>query len=421
MQLSEDCFAFGGPLLSAAEALQILSARIAVVSGTENVPLAVALGRILASDVTAARDVPPHDNSAVDGYAVYFDDLAPGAATRLPLGGRAAAGHSLPHPARRGAAVRIFTGAPMPKGEGDGPDTVLMQEDGREDEGHVVIPPGLKRGANRRKAGEDVCAGTTILKAGARLRPQDLGLAASIGMTALDVRTPLRVAIFSTGDELREPGHAAEAGTVYDANRFTLAGLLRDLGMAVTDLGILPDKEDSIRDTLAKAAEGHDAIVTSGGMSTGEEDHVRAAVSALGTFHFWRLAVKPGRPVGLGQVGRVPFIGLPGNPVAMMVTFMRLARPLLLGLAGSADVEPQLYRVRAGFAHKKKPGRREWLRVRLAPGADGIPVARKFARDGAGILSSLVESQGLVELAEAVEDLDEGTLVDYLPFNEAAR
>ncbi|MBM3541279.1 MAG: molybdopterin molybdotransferase MoeA, partial [Alphaproteobacteria bacterium] len=321
----------------------------------------------------------------------------------------------------RGTAVRIFTGAPMPTGEGGGPDTVLMQEDGREDGSHVVVPPGLKRGANRRKAGEDVRAGTAILTAGARLRPQDLGLAASVGMTALEVRAPLRVAIFSTGDELREPGHAAEAGAVYDANRFTLAGLLRDLGMAVTDLGILPDKEDAIRAALAKAAEGHDALVTSGGMSTGEEDHVRAAVSALGTFHFWRLAVKPGRPVGLGQVGRVPFIGLPGNPVAMMVTFMRLARPLLLGMAGATDVEPQLYRVRAGFAHKKKPGRREWLRVRLAPGADGIPVARKFARDGAGILSSLVESQGLVELAEAVEDLDEGALVDYLPFNETAR
>jgi molybdopterin molybdotransferase len=421
MQLSDDCFAFGGPLLTAAEALALLKTRIAVVAGTERVPAREALGRILAADVVAARDVPPHDNSAVDGYAVYFDDLSPGAETRLALAGRAAAGHPLPHPAPRGGAVRIFTGAPMPMGENGGPDTVLMQEDGREDGGHVVIPPGLKRGANRRKAGEDVRAGTAILQRGARLRPQDLGLAASVGLTTLDVHVPLRVAIFSTGDELREPGQSADAGAVYDANRFTLAGLLRDLGMAVTDLGILSDSESAIREALRRAASAHDAIVTSGGMSTGEEDHVRAAVDALGSFHFWRLAVKPGRPVGLGQVGRVPFIGLPGNPVAMMVTFIRLARPLLLGLAGAASVEPQLYRVRAGFAHRKKAGRREWLRVRLGPGADGVPVARKFGRDGAGILSSLVESDGLVELAEAVEDLGEGAMVDYLPFNEAAR
>jgi molybdopterin molybdotransferase len=313
----------------------------------------------------------------------------------------------------------------MPAGaDGEGPDTVMMQEDceelGAAGARQVRIPPGIKRGSNRRKRGEDVRAGSVILKRGQRLRPQDIGLAASIGCTALEVRTPLRVAVFSTGDEIREPGSALPPGCVYDANRFTLAALLAQLGCSVTDLGVLPDRVDAIKHALARAALDHGLIITSGGVSTGDEDHVKAAVEALGTIHAWRLAIKPGRPIALGQVGRVPFLGLPGNPVAVMVTFLRIARPMILKLMGGTDTAPHLYRVRAAFEHKKKKDRREWVRARLAVDADGTTIAEKFPRQGAGVLTSMVESDGLVELPESMTRLVPGTMVDFLPFSEVS-
>ena len=421
-QLSDDCFAGADRMISTAEALSLLEERIVPVTETERVALRAAAGRVLGERVAAGRDVPPHDNSAVDGYAVYIDDLDPRAETVLPVAGRAAAGHPLDGPARRGTAVRIFTGAPMPAGEGGGagPDTVMMQEDCVEEDGAVRLAPGIKRGANRRMAAEDVRAGAVILDRGQRLRPQDIGLAASVGRAELEVFAPLAVAVFSTGDEICEPGEAAPDGSIYDANRYTLLALLDGLGCAVSDLGILPDRLDAIRDALDAAARGHGLIVTSGGMSVGEEDHVKAAVEALGSLHFWRVAIKPGRPIALGQVGRVPFVGLPGNPVAAMVTFLRIARPLILGLSGCTDVAPTLYRVRAEFDHKKKENRREWVRARLAVGKDGVLVAHKFPRDGAGILSSMVEADGLVELPEDLTRLEAGTMVDFLPFSEVS-
>jgi len=418
-QLSDDCFAFGGALIPLDDALKLLIERTEAVTGTETVPLAAALGRVLAEDLVAPRDVPPHDNSAVDGYAVYFDDLAAGE-TALPVVGRAAAGHPLSGSQARCTAVRIFTGAPMPAGaNGGAPDTVLMQEDCRETGGTVHIAPGIKRGSNRRKRGEDVKAGDRILAAGRRLKPQDIGLAASIGRAALPVRTRLRVALFSTGDEIREPGGEAPPGTVYDANRFALRAALESLGCAVSDLGIVPDRLGAIRDALERAASGHDLILTSGGMSTGEEDHVKAAVEGLGKLHFWRLAIKPGRPIAFGQVGRVPFVGLPGNPVAVMVTFLRIARPLILRLAGASPAPPRLFRMRADFEHKKKTGRREWVRAFVVhDDATGAALLRKFPRQGAGILTSVVQSDGLVELGEDVTHLKPGETVDFLPFSE---
>ncbi|MHA1537735.1 MAG: molybdopterin molybdotransferase MoeA [Alphaproteobacteria bacterium] len=422
-QLSDDCFAFGGDLMTTEAALRELEARISPVAGSEPVALGQALGRILARDVKSTRDVPPHDNSAVDGYAVYFDDLDAEAPSVLPVRGRAAAGHPLEGKARRGGAIRIFTGAPMPAGENGGPDTVIMQEDckaldGPDGEPLVEIAPGIKRGANRRAAGEDVKAGSAILRAGRRLRPQDLGLAASVGCTELEVRAPLKVAIFSTGDEIVDPGQEAPPGCVYDANRITIAGLLQQLGCAVTDLGIQPDEPGALAKTLADAAEDNELIVTSGGMSVGEEDHVRDVVEKLGSIHFWRLAIKPGRPVALGQVNSVPFVGLPGNPVAVMVTFIRFVRPMVLLLSGCDDIAPRLYRVRAGFTHRKKKDRREWVRARLLTGPDGAPVAEKFLHQGAGILSSMVDADGLVELPEALTELEAGAMVDFLPFSE---
>jgi molybdopterin molybdotransferase len=417
-QLSDDCFAFGGPLMPAADAVSQLKRVVVPVAESERVALRQARERYLAADVVAPIGVPRHDNAAVDGYAVFFDDLKAGAETRLPVTGRVAAGHPLERAARRGEAIRIFTGAPMPAG----PDTVMMQEDCTAEPGddydHVVIRPGIKRGANRRLAGEDVVAGATVLTRGQRLRPQDIGLAAALGLTELSVFRPLRIAVFSTGDEVREPGADLPQGCIYDSNRVTIAALLDGMGATVTDLGILPDRLDAIAAMLARAAGDHDAIVTSGGVSGGEEDHVKAAVESLGKLHFWRLAIKPGRPVALGQIGRVPFIGLPGNPVAVMVTFLGVARPLLLRLAGASEIEPRHFQVRAGFDYKKKPDRREFVRARLTVGEDGVPVAHKFAREGAGILSSMVQSDGLVELPEDLTRLERGSLVQFLPFSE---
>lgn len=417
-QLSDDCFAFGGELMRTDEALALLTDRLSVVVDREDCALRATTGRILAEDVMSDRAVPPHDNAAVDGYAVRFEDLAADGETRLELTGRIAAGDISDRPVGPGEAVRIFTGAAMPAGG----DTVLMQEDCREepraDKTHVIIPPGIKQGANRRFAGEDIAAGDVILRAGTKLRPQEIGLAASIGMESLPVYKPVRVALFSTGDEVRDAGDALPPGCIYDANRYSVAAALERLGCVVDDLGILPDSYEVIRDTLAAAASDHDLIMTSGGVSTGEEDHVRAAIDALGKMHFWRLAIRPGRPLALGQIGNVPFIGLPGNPVAVLVTFMRFARPAILRLGGSRETDPAMYRVRAGFPVTKKLGRREWLRVRLDRDADGAPVALKFPRDGAGILTSMVESDGLVELPEELTSFEAGTMVDFLPFSE---
>ena len=413
--LKDDCFAFGGErLMPLSDALAILKDRIKRVTVHETVPLAEATGRILAADMVAERDVPPHDNAAVDGYAVYFDDLSVDAETRLAVVGRAAAGHPFGRTVKPGEAVRIFTGAPMPPG----PDTVFMEEDCVEEGGEVTVKPGIKRGANRRFRGEDVEAGLTVIPKGRLMRAQEIGLAASLGLSEIGVFSRLKVAIFSTGDEIRNPGTAVGEGCIYDANRYALMGLLQDLGCRVTDLGILPDRMAAIRDALAAAAPGHDLLITSGGMSRGEEDHVKEAVEALGALHFWRLAIKPGRPIALGQIGPTAFVGLPGNPVAVMVTFMRIARPVILRLAGRSDIEPRAFRVRARFAFDKKRGRREWLRVSLARAEDGSLEVRKFARDGAGILMSMVDSDGLVELPEDQGEIVEGSYVDFIPFSE---
>lgn len=416
-QLTDDCFAFGTKPMRIEEALALIAERMPVLAGTETVPLSAADGRIAAEDVFAGHDLPPFANSAVDGYAVRHADLAAEGETVLPVSGRLAAGAAAGEGAA-GGAVRIFTGAPMPAGM----DTVFMQEDCRaiESEGGatVTLPAGNRRGVNRRLAGEDVREGSVVLSAGRRLRPEDIALAASLGHGTLEVRCRLRVAVFSTGDELRQPGQALEPGAVYDANRYALIALLTRLGCAVTDLGILPDRFEAIRDALAEAAAGHDALITSGGMSTGEEDHVKPAVEANGRLDFWRLAIKPGRPVALGRVRDAVFVGLPGNPVAVVVTFLRIARPILLRLMGAADETPRPIPVRAAFAYKKKPGRREFLRGSLTREHDGALAATKYPRDGAGVLSSLVDSDGLIELPEELAGVEPGMIVDYLPFKE---
>jgi molybdopterin molybdotransferase len=410
-QLSADADAFG-PMLSIEQAAERAAEHITAVAATETIPLAAADGRVLAVKVVAPVDLPPFANSAVDGYAVRFADLAAAGETRLPLSGRVPAGADVSGVATAGIAVRVFTGAPMPEGA----DTVFMQEDVTLNAGAVVLPAGLKRGANARPAGEDLPRGQTALAAGRRLRPQDLALLAALGLTEVTVRHRVRVAIFSTGDELNEPGTALPPAGIYDANRSLLRALVTHAGAEVVDLGILKDERESLAQRLRQAAVTCDLILTSGGVSTGEEDHVKAAVEQAGELAFWRVAIKPGRPVAMGLVDGTPFIGLPGNPVAVFVTFAFVARTVIALLSGTKPARLPGLPVRLGFAYKKKAGRREYVRVSLAPGPDGIAVAHKHPRDGAGVLTSLTETDGLVELADELTSIAEGTIVPFLAY-----
>ena len=415
-QLSDDCFAFGGPLLAIDDVERLIRERVTPVAGTETAALKDARGRVLAGDVVAPIDLPPFDNSAVDGYAVRHADIGARDETRLAVIDRLTAGRAAAREIGTGESIRIFTGAPMPHGA----DTVFMQEDVRVDGKAVIVPPGLKRGANRRLAGEDVARGSIALPAGRRLQPQDLSMAAALGLQNLPVRRRVRVAIFSTGDEIVEPGATLPAAGLYDANRELLRGLLTQLGAEISDLGILRDDPATLGARLADAASGQDLVLTSGGVSTGEADHVRAAIETAGKLVFWRVAIKPGRPVAMGVLKGTAFVGLPGNPVAVFVTFARVVRPLLLRLAGAA-LEPLIaLPVASGFAYRKKKGRREYVRVSLTRRADGLYEAHKHPQDGAGVISSLTATDGLAELADDVTEIAPGEMIGFLPYSVLA-
>ncbi|HEV2549423.1 MAG TPA: gephyrin-like molybdotransferase Glp [Stellaceae bacterium] len=395
------------------EALRRIRERARPVAGSETVMLAEACGRILAEDVISTINLPPHDSAAMDGYAVFAADLMPDRDTRLPVIGRAAAGHPFARAALPGEAVRVFTGAPMPRG----PDTVAIQEHCIQDGRFVRVRPGTKTGANVRHAGEDVMAGSLAIASGQRLGPQHLALAAAIGRTNLPLRRRLKVAVLSSGDELRQPGETVGPGEIYDANRFAVTGALKDLGCEVTDLGILADDQNAVRHGLSAAAERSDLIVTSGGMSDGEEDHVKTAVRALGALSFWSLAIKPGRPVGMGRIHDVPFVGLPGNPVAALVSFLLLVRPFALALMGASETEPPPWRMRAGFCHAKRVGRREYLCVRIERDGPEGPVAHKLPRQGSHLLSTLSAADGLAALEEGRAAVAAGEIIEVLPFH----
>jgi molybdopterin molybdotransferase len=416
-QLTDDCFAFSGPLLRLDDMERLIAERITPVAESEHVPLHGSRGRVVAHDIRAPVDLPPFDNSAVDGYAVRHADLQLDGDTTLAVSGRLTAGARSRLTLKPGQAIRIFTGAAMPKGA----DTVFMQEDVTVKGEQVILPKGLKVGANRRLAGEDVASGAVVFPAGTVLEAQQIGLAAALGLTEIAVRRRLKVAVFSTGDEVVEPGSIREGAAIYDSNRFLLTELLERLGATVSDLGILVDDPEKLSLKLREAAVGHDLIVTSGGVSTGEADYVRSAVERIGKLVFWRVAIKPGRPVALGVIPAASghsaaLVGLPGNPVAVFVTFVRVVKPLLRRLSGARPDRMVPLPVRVAFAYKKKKDRREYVRVALKRAADGEIEAVKHPQDGAGILTSLTETDGLLELLEDVTTIEPGARVGFLSY-----
>jgi molybdopterin molybdotransferase len=395
-------------MLAVREALDFLLAAARPVAGVESIPTLEANGRVLASAVVSAMNVPAHDNTQMDGYAVRVADCASGDAT-LTVTQRIPAGH-VGQPLLPGCAARIFTGALIPEGA----DAVVMQEQCEANDGLVTIRHAPKTGEWIRRTGEDISADSVILAAGTRLRSQELGLAASIGMAQLTVHRKLRVAVFFTGDELTMPGEPLAPGAIYNSNRFTLRALLENLGCEVRDFGIVPDSLAATRDVLRRAAEGNDLIITSGGVSVGEEDHIKPAVEAEGKLNMWQIAVKPGKPLAFGEVGQAFFLGLPGNPVSSFVTFLLFVRPFLLRLQG-ADVpsQPRGMMVRADFNWPKADRRNEFLRARLnAQG--GLEL---FPNQGSGVLTSTVWGDGLVDNPPG-NAIAPGDVVRFIPFSE---
>ncbi len=394
------------------EALAELLAHASPLDGGETVDSFEADGRVLLADAVSALQVPPQDNSAMDGYALRCADVAaPGAL--LPVSQRIPAG-SVGHALQPGTAARIFTGAPVPPGA----DAVVMQEDCEVvEDGTVRVNAAPQAGQNIRRAGEDIALGATVLAAGTRLTPAALGLAASIGLAQLPVARRPRVALFSTGDELVMPGQVPPAqmkpGSIYNSNRFVLRAMLQRLGCEVTDLGIVPDRLEATVDALRQAAAGHDLILTSGGVSVGEEDHVKPAVQSLGSLDLWLIAMKPGKPFAYGRVGGAHFIGLPGNPVSSLVTFAMLVRPFLLRLQGIHNVAPKTIAATAAFTWPRADKRREFLRVRL--NAEGR--LERYANQGSGVLTSTVWGDGLVDVAPG-QTIAPGDAVRFIPFAE---
>lgn len=398
------------PMLTVREALDFLFAAVRPVTQAEMVPTLEANGRVLAQDLRSTLDVPSADNTQMDGYAVRAADCASGSAT-LAVAQRIPAGH-VGAPLQPGTAARIFTGAMIPEGA----DAVVMQEQCEAEGDKVTIRHRPRPGEWIRRTGEDIVAGSVILRAGTRLRSQELGLAASVGLAQVQVVRRLRVAVFFTGDELAMPGEPLAPGAIYNSNRFTLRGLLENLGCEITDFGIVPDTLDATRATLRSAAQGHDLIITSGGVSVGEEDHIKPAVEAEGRLNMWQIAVKPGKPLAFGEVRRADgaafFLGLPGNPVSSFITFLLFVRPFLLRLQGvTGPVEPRGYPMRADFNWPKADRRNEFLRVRVNDNG-GLDL---FPNQGSGVLTSTVWGDGLVDNAPG-HAIAMGETVRFIPF-----
>jgi molybdopterin molybdotransferase len=404
--------------LTVAQAQDFIARLVPVVQAVEQRPIRDALGRVLARDIVSAIDVPAHDNSAMDGFALRGAELLADATTRLRVVGSGLAGQNFSGEVPARACVRVTTGALMPADL----DTVVPQELIQLAGDHVLIPPGLLRsGDNRRQAGEDLARGEAALAEGRLLRPADLGLLASLGLAEVPVRRRLRVAFFSTGDELRSVGQPLEAGCVYDSNRYTVWGMLQRLGVDAIDLGVVRDDPAALRDTFAQAAACADAVITSGGVSVGEADHTKRIMAELGDVLFWHIAMRPGRPMAVGRIGAGPrpaiLFGLPGNPVAVMVSFYAFVRDALLRMAGATPQPLPLLRAASLMPIRKKPGRTEYQRGILSRADDGRWQVAITGAQGSGILRSMSQANGMVLLHHAQGDIAAGEAVDVLPFD----
>lgn len=408
--LRDDCFALpaGVDWTPVDEALELLRGRMRTVVGSQSRVLPDLLGRVLAAPVDAKRPNPPQANSAVDGYGFAHAALDDGDQVLPLVDGRAAAGAPFDGAVPRGHAIRILTGAALPEGV----DTVILQEDVTSAESRIVFRAGLKPGANTRKAGEDVEAGQMVLPAGRVVTPADLALLSAVGVDRAPVFNRLRVAVISTGDELIAPGEAAGPGRIHDANRPMLTGLVKALGFRAVDIGIVPDDRAALKAALDDAAKTADVILTSGGASSGDEDHVSALLNDAGAMTEWRIAVKPGRPLALGMWRNRPVFGLPGNPVAALVCTLIFARPALGAMAGAGWRAPQAFELPAAFEKSKKPGRREYLRARVRDGRVEV-----FGSEGSGRISGLSWAEGLVELDDSARNIVPGDPVRYIPFD----
>ena len=411
-RLKDDCFALpqGVDWTPVDMALTHLRRSMTAVTGSEKVAVSDSLMRVLASDHVAHRDNPPGANSAMDGYGFAHASIAPQGDVRLKLvDGRSAAGAPFRGRVPAGQAIRILTGALLP----DGVDTVVMQEDVTLADGHISFGAGLKAGANARAAGEDVRAGSVALKAGHVMRPQDIALLSGLGLQQAQVRSRLRVGVLSTGDEIVAPGSTMDVAATYDANRPMLLALAERWGYDPVDLGHIKDDRDSLRMALNTGVDKVDVILTSGGASAGDEDHVAALLAAEGNLQTWRIALKPGRPLALAMWQGVPVFGLPGNPVAALVTALIFARPSLAVLAGADWVVPQVFRLPAAFSKTSKAGRREYLRARLT----NTGAVEVFHSEGSGLISGLSWADGLVEIGDDAQTISPGDTVRFMPYS----
>jgi len=398
------------PLLAYHEALEQLTQSVVARGMMVDKPLLQALGAVLAESIESHIDVPGCAMSSMDGYAINTTDLAEHGATRLPLSQRIAAG-GVAETLTPGTAARIFTGAPVPPGA----DAVIMQEQVQHEPQGISFESRPESGNNVRPAGNDIRRGTTILNKGCRLRAQDIGLAASIGLQTLPVFAPIRVGMFFTGDELVEPGETLALGKIYDSNRYTLHGLLEAMGCEIIDLGLVGDTLDATRDAMLRAATQADLVVTTGGVSVGEEDHVRIALEQLGELRLWRLAIKPGKPLAYGQIDGTAFMGLPGNPVSVYATFCLFVCPVIQIMQGKNWHKPIALPVKADFDWPKPDSRREFLRARLVTDADEQTRVQIYPNQDSGVLTSTVWADGFVEIAEN-QTVRAGETVNYLPF-----
>lgn len=398
--------------LSCDEALRRILASVKPVSGTETVPTAEALERVLAADIVSGMNVPAHTNSAMDGYAIRGSDVPREGLSELTVVGAAFAGRPFGEPVRAGECVRIMTGAPLPPGT----DTVVIQEHVERLGDRIRLDGTPKARDNVRYAGEDIKAGQMILNAGRRLTPADIGLLASLGIGAVTAFRRLRVAFFSTGDELKPIDEPLGPGDVHDSNRYTLRGMLTRLGAAITDLGIVRDTPEQTREAFETATGGHDVVISSGGVSVGEADFVKQTLAALGAVQFWKVAMKPGRPLTFGHVRDAVFFGLPGNPVSVMVTFYQFVQPALRRMMGESVTQPLLYKATCRSKLKKKPGRVEYQRGVLTQEADGSLSVSKTGMQGSGILTSMSSANCFIILAQDSGGVEPGAIVDVQPF-----